>query len=140
MPQTTKFKGLERPASYDEQIDEHAIDDSIAIGRTFLSELPVKRECVILTVVPTVGTKLRVANAIASGLGKTLVVPEHVDGLQTREGVHLDQASAERWSEAFFIAAGPQIKKCLEAPRHGSNLPQSSSCTLEHEAKDETLG
>ena len=59
MPQTSKFKGLERPVSYDEQIDEHAIDDSIAIGRTFLSELPVKRECVIVTVVPTVGTKLK---------------------------------------------------------------------------------
>jgi hypothetical protein len=60
-----------------------------------------------------VGTKLSVANAIASGLGKTLVVPQHLDSLQTFDGTHLDQASAEHWSEAFFETAGPQIQKCL---------------------------
>ena len=111
--ETSKFKGRERQVSYDQQIDEREVDDAVAIGRTFLSELPVKTECVILTVVPTVGTKLSVANAIASGLGKTLVVPQHLDGLQTFDGTHLDQASAERWSEAFFKTAGPQIQKCL---------------------------
>jgi hypothetical protein len=113
MPQPTRFNGLERPVSYNEDIDENAVEEAIAIGRTFLSELPVKTECVILTVIPTVGTKLSVANAIASGLGKPLVVPEHLDGLQTREGVHLDNSSAERWSEAFFKTAGPQIQRCL---------------------------
>jgi hypothetical protein len=127
VPQTSKFKGLERPVSYNEQIDEQAVEEAIAIGRAFLSELPVKTECVILTVVPTVGTKLRVAKAIASGLRKPLVVPEHLDDLQTREGVHLDDASAERWSEAFFRTAGPEIQKCLEATGHGGNRPQSSS-------------
>ena len=126
MPQTSKFKGLARPVSYDQQIDEHAIDDAIAIGRAFLSELPVKPECVIFTAIPTVGTKLRVANAIASGLGKMLVVPEYLDGLQTIEGVHLDRASAERWSEAFFRTAGPQIQKCLGGPLHGGSLAPSS--------------
>jgi hypothetical protein len=119
MPQTSKFKDLARQVSYVEQIDENSIDDAIAIGRIFLSELPVKSECVILTAVPTVGTKLSDANAIASGLGKMLVVPEYLDGLQTIEGVHLDRASAERWSEAFFKTAGPQIQKCLEVPLHG---------------------
>ena len=126
MPQTSKFKGHERPVSYDQQIDEHEIDDAIAIGRAFLSELPVKPECVIFTAIPTVGTKLSVANAIASGLGKMLVVPEHLDGLQTIDGVHLDRASAERWSEAFFRTAGPQIQKCLEGPLHGGSLAPSS--------------
>jgi hypothetical protein len=127
MPRTNKFKGLERPVSYNEQIDEHAVDEAIAIGRIFLSELPVKSECIILTVVPTVSTKLRVANAIASGLGKMLVVPEHLDGLQTRDGLHLNDASAERWSEAFFKTAGPEIQKCLEGTRNGDNRAQSSS-------------
>ena len=112
MPQMIKFKGFEHPVSYDEQIDQHVIDDAIAIGRIFLSELPVRGQCVILTVVPTVGTKLKAATAIANGLGKMLVVPEHFDGLQTLEGVHLDQASAERWSKVFFKTAGPQIEKC----------------------------
>ena len=107
-------RGSERPVSYDQNIDEHEIDNGIAIGRVFLSRLPARPECVILTVVPYVGTKLRVANAIASGLGKTLVLPEQLDGLQTSDGIHLDAASAERWSEAFFKAAGPQIQKCLK--------------------------
>ena len=107
------FKGLERPVSYDHEIDKRKNDDGIAIGRIFLSELPAKPECVILTVVPSVGTKIGVANAIASGLGKTLVFPEQLDDLQTFEGIHLDPPSAERWSAAFFKAAGPQIQKCL---------------------------
>ena len=126
MPQPSKFKGLERPVSYNEQIDEHAVAEATAIGRPFLSELPVKTECVILTMVPTVGTKLSLANAIASGLGKPLVFPEHLDGLQTREGIHLDNASTERWSEAFFKTAAPEIQKCLEATSPGVNRPQPS--------------
>jgi hypothetical protein len=115
------------PASYNEQIDEHKIDEAIAIGRIFLSELPVKPECVLLTVIPTVGTKLGAANAIASGLGKTLVVPQNLDGLQTFDGTHLDHASAERWSEAFFKIAGPQIQRCLEVTKHGGSAATSPS-------------
>jgi len=123
MPETSKFKSVGRPGpvSYDQQIDQREIDDAIAIGRVFLSELPVRPECVILTAIPTVGTKLRDAKAIASGLGKDLVVPEHLDGLQTIEGVHLDRASAERWSEAFFRIADAQIQKCLGSPSKVSN-------------------
>ena len=109
------FMGSERPVSYDQKINRHEIDDGIAIGRIFLSELPVKSECIILTTVPSVGTKIAVENAIASGLGKTLVLPEQLDDLQTFEGIHLDPASAQGWSEAFFKAVGPQIQKCLSA-------------------------
>ena len=112
MPETIKFDGFERPVSYDAEIDGRVIHDAISIGQIFISELPVKGDCVILTVVPTVGTRVRIAEAIANGLGKTLVVPEYFNGLSTREGVHLDQVSAERWSEAFFKAAAPEIEKC----------------------------
>lgn len=125
VPEISNFKGRERPVSYEQQIDEREINDAITIGQVFLSELPVRSECVILTAVPTVGTKLRAINAIAAGLGKTLVLPEHLDGLQTYDGSHLDPVSAERWSEAFFKAAGPQIQKCLGPTRH-DNLGQSS--------------
>ena len=59
-----------RPVSYDEQIDERKIDEAITIGRIFLSELPVKPECVILTVVPTVGTKLAQQMRLQAVLGK----------------------------------------------------------------------
>jgi hypothetical protein len=109
------FKGPERPVSYDQKMDKREIDDGIAIGRVFLADLAAKPECVILTAVPYAGTKLGVANAIATGLGRTLTFPDQLDGLQTFDGDHLDPASAERWSAAFFKAAGPQIRKCLKA-------------------------
>jgi hypothetical protein len=107
-------KGSERPISYEHKIDKRETDDGISVGRTFISDLPAKPECVILTVVPYPGTKIDVADAIASGLGKMLVLPEQLDGLQTFDGVHLDAASAERWSAAFFKTAGPQIQQCLD--------------------------
>ena len=108
-----KLRGNSQPVSYDQKVDQREIDEAIAIGRIFLSELPARAECVILTAVPTVGTRLGVTNAIARGLGKRLVVPQDPEGLQTFDGSHLDEASAQRWSEAFFETAGPRIKKCL---------------------------
>jgi hypothetical protein len=115
------------PVSYDQQIDQREIDEAVEIGRKFLSELPVKGECVILTAVPSADTKLGVANAIANGVGEMLVVPGHLDDLQTFDDAHLDQASAERWSKAFFETAGPQIQKCLGVTHHGGNAAASFS-------------
>jgi hypothetical protein len=113
----SKFRGLDRPVSYDQSIDQHEVDDAVTIGRDFLSGLPVKPECVILTAIPTVKIRLKAADVIAADLGEKLVVPEHLDGLQTFDGSHLDHPSAERWSKAFFQVAGPQIQKCLDEDR-----------------------
>jgi hypothetical protein len=120
--QTGKFKGRERPVSYDGQTQKREIDDAVAIGQIFLSDLHVNAECVIFTLVPGVGTKLDAAKAIASGLGRPLVVPDHIDGLQTFDGTHLDNPSGERWSDAFFKIAGPQIQKCLQIQRRDANI------------------
>lgn len=114
MTPSSRFDGSERPVSYNHEIHSREVNDAIELGRTFISELPVKPECVIFTAVPTVGLKLGDANAIANGLGKTLVVPGQLEDLETFDGVHLAFASAERWSEAFFKIAGLQIRNCLE--------------------------
>ncbi len=98
--------------SYDQSMDETAIENEAAIGREFLSGLPVKQECIILTTVPYVRTKIRTVNALASALGMDLVMP-YLDGLQTFDGSHLDRPSAERWSKAFLQAAAPLIRRCL---------------------------
>jgi hypothetical protein len=106
-----EFRG--RPVSYDETIDRINAEKEASIGGPFLAGLPVKADCVILTLVPTEGTKLGTANALASALGLPLVTPQLAD-LQTFDGSHLDRPSAERWSDAFFKAAGPQIRRCIK--------------------------
>src|SRR5882762_9961302 len=106
----SQFKG--GAVSYDQSVDQTAVENEAAIGREFLSGLPVKRECIILTTVPYPRTKVGTINALANALGKTLVMPD-LDGLQTYDGSHLDRPSAERWSKAFVQAVAPQIRRCL---------------------------
>jgi hypothetical protein len=93
--------------------------DYSAAGEEFLSRLPVDRHCIFLTLAPYVDTKRAEASAIASALGLDLVAPQ-LDGLQTFDGYHLDQPSAEHWSTAFFETAGPRIRECLDKPKQDS--------------------
>jgi hypothetical protein len=101
------------PVSYDPSVDQEVVDRNATAAVDFLSRF-TQRKCVILTMVPYVGTKIGNATAIATALGMELVTPSIPEGLQTFDGNHLDQPSASRWSQAFFQAAGPQIRSCLE--------------------------
>ena len=85
----------------------------IELGESFLAQLPVSRECVLLTVVPYPDTKLARAQEIARSLMLNLYVPD-VQNLTTFDGSHLDIESRERWAAEFFAAAGPQIDRCLQ--------------------------
>ncbi len=98
--------------TYDDQVDQDLLRTYVAAGREFLTDLPVGRECVIMTIVPTLATGIETARAVATALGVNLVAPE-LDGLITFDGLHLDESSSERWSAAFIDAAGPQIRTCL---------------------------
>jgi hypothetical protein len=102
-----------KPVSYDNQVDQRIVTAYSALGQAFLSRLPVPRECVVLTTVPTVNSSQGTARAVASALGLPLVAPE-LAGLNTFDASHLDQPSAERWSAAFFDDAGAQIRTCLD--------------------------
>jgi len=101
------------PVSYDAAVDQNVAKASIAIAIDFLSRF-TRGKCVILTIVPTVDTPIGTAKAIASGVGLPLVTPGIMDGLRTRDGSHLDQPSAQRWAQAFFQVAGPEIRSCLD--------------------------
>jgi hypothetical protein len=114
------------PVSYDQAIGEDAVKAETAVALDFLARLPVPRECVILTMVPTVDTKIGNVSAIAKALGRNLLTPEMLAGLQTFDGSHLDRSSAERWSQAFFRAAGPRIRSCLERQRAAQPAAGSS--------------
>jgi len=106
---TPKFGAV----SYDQIVNQNVVDSNIAVAIDFLSHF-AQDKCVIFTSVPYVGMKIGNANAIAMGVGAKLVAPEFSKGLQTVDGSHLDRPSAERWSGAFFLEAGPTIRSCLE--------------------------
>ena len=87
-------------------------DDYARLADAFVSKLDVDRDCIVLTIVPSATTKRDEATAIADALELDLIAPR-VDGLTTSDGSHLDGPSGERWSAAFFDAAGPRIRQCL---------------------------
>lgn len=94
-------------------------DAFAAIADRFVRALPVDRRCVTLTLVPYAGTRRAEAEAIARALGTDLVTPA-VSDLRTFDGSHLDEASAERWSAAFFEMAGPRIEPCTARAKSAS--------------------
>jgi hypothetical protein len=100
------------PVSYDQVVDKNVVDRNKAAAINFLSRF-TQGKCVLLTMVPFVGTKIGDATALAKAVGVDLVMPGRMEGLRTFDGYHLDHASAERWSRAFFEAAGSKIKSCL---------------------------
>jgi hypothetical protein len=100
------------PVSDNPVIDHASVQREATLGREFLQRLPIKPECAILTMVPTVETQGAAASALAEDLKLELVAPA-LDALQTFDGSHLDHASAEHWSRAFFDAAGPRMEQCL---------------------------
>jgi hypothetical protein len=109
-PQSIDLKT--EPVSYDWAIDD-VVKRYEKAAFDFISELPVPKDCIILTTVPTRGTKIGNASAIGEKLGDPLIAPD-VPDLLTRDGSHLKQSSAERWSQAFFQDAGSRIRSCLE--------------------------
>jgi hypothetical protein len=100
------------PVSYNDAIDQDQLAAFTARAKEFLPHLADDHACTILTIVPSVKTPIGTAEATAAALGKTLVTPR-LDGLVTFDRLHLNPASARRWSAAFLEEAGPQIRKCL---------------------------
>jgi len=106
------------PVSYAPDLSQNVVGRNTAAAVDFLKQF-THEKCVILTLVPFPGTKIGDADAIAMGLGMKLVTPGNLEGLQTWDGYHLDEPSADRWSRAFFQAAGPEIRSCLG--KHGAS-------------------
>jgi hypothetical protein len=105
-----------RPVVYSDTVDHRVLDGEVALGREFVAQLPISRECVFLTLPAKgtlgSGTSVGTAKAIAAALDLPLIAPQP-EGLMTFDGSHVDRPSAERWSSAFIEAAGPSIEKCL---------------------------
>ena len=106
-----------RPVTEGPAADKERWPDFVEFARQFVDRLPVSRDCVLFTLVPTVDTRRDEAAHIAAALGIDLIAPQ-VDALRTFDGSHLDAASAERWSQVFFRDAGSRLGECLR-PREG---------------------
>jgi hypothetical protein len=103
-----------------DQTDPAEVAGEIASGHRFLDSLGVDRNCVIFTLVPTVDAPRAGTAQIAAALNVNFIAPD-LEDLLTFDGSHLDRQSAERWSGAFFDAAGAQIRQCLAADRPPSS-------------------
>jgi hypothetical protein len=107
------------PVSYDPLVNQTLANTSISTAVEFLSRLTQKR-CVVLTMVPTVGTQIGTAKAIASGFGLKLVTPGRMEGLQTYDGSHLDGTKCATLGSGFFSGCRtrdpvmPRQAKCRE--------------------------
>lgn len=100
-----------QPVTYNDSPDRAAAASEASTAKVFLANLPVPRECVILTLIPYVDTNMATARALAAALGVEFVAPR-LKNLRTFDGSHLDRVSAERWSATFLEQAGPRIRKC----------------------------
>jgi hypothetical protein len=116
----TRFGGWIRPSavSYSSSVDQDKVTEYRQRGEAFFASLPVDRQCVLLTLVPSTTTDMGTAKALAAAFGLTLIAPQ-IGGLTTFDGSHMDRPSAERWSQAFLQEAGPAIQQCL----HGNTSP-----------------
>jgi hypothetical protein len=89
------------------------------LGESFLAQIGLDRRCVVLTGIPnSVLDSTGIAAALATSLGTSAIFPA-VDGLSTLDTVHLNLASAERWSGQFVRALGPIVQKCIPASAPG---------------------
>jgi hypothetical protein len=100
------------PVSYDQIVNQNIVDSNIATAVNFLSRY-ARGKCVILTTVPFVETKIGNANTIAESAGAKLVRLGFLQILKTYDGYQLDRPRAERWSQAFYLAACSKIRSCL---------------------------
>ena len=100
------------PTSDDREVDAGFVRQQLAQARSFVARLPVNRDCIVLTIVPTYKTRRASAEAIAAELGLPLISPDST-GLTTFDGSHLERRSAERWASVFLEQAGPRIRQCL---------------------------
>jgi hypothetical protein len=88
------------------------------LGEKFLDQVGLDRQCVVLTGTPnSFLDSTAIAITLAASLKTNSIFPP-TDGLSTLDGVHLNLASAERWSGQFVRAMTPILQKCISPSIH----------------------
>lgn len=94
--------------------DNRSLTSRFTRAEEFVSQLPVDRNCIVMTIVPSGETDFDSARTIADRLGILFVAPR-LDELRTFDGSHLDPDSAEQWSTAFLDRAESTVLECTRA-------------------------
>ena len=107
---------IDRPAQTTMTPEEIAAASKL--GDQILDQIGLDRQCVVLTGTPnSFLDSTGIAMALAASLRTKSIFPP-VDGLSTLDGIHLNLASAERWSGQFVQAMTPTLQKCISPPIH----------------------
>jgi len=93
-------------------LEQERWPDRAQRARDFIAPLQADNRCVLLILIPSQKTRREEALYIADALNLPLISPD-VEGLETFDRNHLDEASATRWSTALFETAGDMIEGCL---------------------------
>jgi hypothetical protein len=81
-----------------------------ANAREFLSQLGVRPDCVVFTLVPNNMQDESVARMLAQKIGATFIAP-HFQGIVTVDTMHLSKPSAMRWTPAFLAGLEPVLRR-----------------------------
>ena len=99
-------RGMECRSQGDRRMDRRAtLSGGITSppwARSSCPELPVDRNCVLLTLAPYDATKRAEAQAIARCSWDCDLVAPQLNDVRTFDGSHLDRPSAERWSQGIL--------------------------------------
>ena len=107
---------IDRPAQTTMTQEELAAASKL--GDQILDQIGLDRQCVVLTGTPnSFLDSTGIAMALAAFLRTNSIFPP-VDGLSTLDGVHLNLASAERWSGQFVQAMTSILQKCISPSIH----------------------
>jgi hypothetical protein len=100
-------------AEIEEDNKDMLINQYASNAESFLQLLPVKRQCVVLTNIPSAKTNTDISKVLAKRLGTGYVAPYSAN-LMTTDGSHLDSASSELWTSAFLKDLEPFLALCLK--------------------------
>ncbi len=113
---TAPVLGEEISSTKKESLDDADLKTSQDVAARLLPSFNVRKECIILTAVPTPAIDgERIARVLGADFGLPVVLP-NIQGMRSSDGSHLTRISAESWSAAFLLDSALSIERCLAHP------------------------
>ncbi len=101
---------------FDYTVDEDLLKRQKHYAKELMQAIKVPRNCIVFTSVPWPLEKVGTGRALAEYLGVRFILPT-VSGLKTFDGSHLEEQSAELFSDAFLRDLEPIMRECVPGAR-----------------------